>query len=103
MTSLALLVHGARETKTATVTNAAVVALAGFSFTAPHATNARRATITNGAVAVRFTWSGTDPTATLGHYLAANESWVVDGQSNVGNLKLLSTAGDSIVTVTLEY
>jgi hypothetical protein len=27
----------------------------------------------------------------------------VDGQSNVKNLKLLSTAGDSIVTVTLEY
>ena len=100
---LALVVYGARETKAVTVTNAAVKALADFSFTAPHAERARRATVTAGAVAVRVTWSGTNPTTTLGHVIAAYENMTIDGQANVGNLKLISTAGDSVVSVTLEY
>jgi hypothetical protein len=101
--TLALVVYGARETKAATVTNAAVVALADFAFTAPHAANARRATITAGAVAINITWSGTNPAAALGHYIAAYGTMVIDGKANVGNLKMISTAGNSVVSVTLEY
>jgi hypothetical protein len=101
--TLALVVYGARETKAATVTSGAVVALAGFAFTSPHAEQARRAVITAGAVAVRVTWSGTNPTTTLGHYIPAYGNLTVDGRANVGNLKLISTAGDSVVSVTLEY
>jgi hypothetical protein len=103
MTLLALPNFADRESKTASVTNAAVVALAGFSFTVPHADNARRATITNGAVAVRFTSSPTNPTATLGRYLAANETVIIYGKEDIKNVKFLSTAGDSVVTVTLGY
>jgi len=99
----AISVYGAVETKSVTVTSGAVVALAGLSFAAPNAERARRATITAGAVAIRVSWSPTNPTTTVGHYLAAYGNLTVDGQSNVSNLKMISTAGDSVTSVTLEY
>jgi hypothetical protein len=102
MPLISVPVYGAVEMKSATVTSGAVVALAGFSFTSPYPTDARRATITAGAVAIRVSWSPTNPSATVGHYVAAYGSLTIDGQANVSNLKMISTAGDSVVTVTLE-
>ena len=100
MTSLALVTYGARETKAATITTGAVVAYAGLAFT--HTGTPRRITITAGANPVRITWSATDPTATLGHYIAANENYVLDGVANIANLRMLALTGNSVITATIE-
>lgn len=43
---------------------------------------------------VMITWDGTDPTTKLGKLIAKDASFMLEGDSNVRNLKLLREAGD---------
>jgi hypothetical protein len=95
-------VHTAKETKSATPGAAAVKALADWAFGAQNVLNVKRLVITAGANAIRITWDGTDPTSTLGHYIAANENYTLDGQINCSKFKSIGIGGDSVTTVTLE-
>jgi len=95
-------VYTAKETKTATVGTGAVVALSGFAFDAQNVINVKRLVITAGANPVRITWSGQNPTSTLGHYIAANGNYTLDGSINCANFKSLGIGGDSVTSVTLE-
>lgn len=63
---------------------------------------ANRAVITNGANAIRITFDGTTPTASVGILLAANEQYIVEGESNVARLQLIRVASDSGVSISLE-
>ena len=64
------------------------------------ATRARISAIGNGCV---VTYDGTDATITKGHPIAANAApLVIEGQTNVSNIKVVSLTGTSNVTITLE-
>lgn len=95
-------VHIAKETKNVTVGTAAVKALADWAFTAANVAAAKRLVITAGANAVRITWSGQDPTSAVGHYIAANGNYTLDGMVNCQNFKAIGIGGDSATCVTLE-
>lgn len=95
-------VYTAKETKNVTVTTAAVKALADWAFGAQNVINVKRLVITAGANPIRITWSGEDPTAAVGHYIAANGNYTLDGSINCAALKAISIGGDSATCVTLE-
>ena len=95
-------VHTAKETKSATAGTAAVKALADWEFGAQNVANVKRLVVTAGANAIRITWSGQAPTSTLGHYIAANANYTLDGQINCSKFKAIGIGGDSATTVTLE-
>lgn len=64
------------------------------------ATRAKISAIGNGCV---VTYDGTNATTTLGHPIAANAApLVIEGQTNVSNIKVVSLTGTSNVTITLE-
>lgn len=50
---------------------------------------------------VRFRFDGTAPTATVGHLMAAGDSFLVTGDANVSNMRLIRQGGaDGTVMVT---
>jgi hypothetical protein len=97
----------ASETKTATVTTGAVVAITDFGFTAGKLAEANAARISCSANNMHVTWSGTEPTASLGHpvietaSLTTNEPFCVDGKENVANIKLIGLSGNAVATITI--
>lgn len=96
------LVRTAVECKGHSITDSAH-AIADFGFGAGNLASAKAAVITARTGGVMLTWDGTTPTATLGHYLGANQTLVVFGNANVQNLKLIREASTSAdVTITLE-
>lgn len=74
---------------------------APFSFTAAQLGNANRAVVTANSNPVVIMYTGDAPTATSGIYVPANMSYPVDGQHNVGKIKIIRAGSDSTVTVTL--
>lgn len=52
---------------------------------------------------VRMRWDGTVPDATTGHLLAAGDSIYLEGESNVGNLKMIRATADAVVSITYYY
>lgn len=58
--------------------------------------------LTNGAGgAIRITFDGTAPVAaSIGHLLAAGDTFIVNGKSMMKNLKMIREVGDSIVAIT---
>jgi len=95
-------VHTAKETKSATPDATTVKALADWEFGAQNVINVKRLVITAGANAIRITWTGENPTSTLGHYIAANGTYELDGQVNCSKFKSIGIGGASATTVTLE-
>jgi len=100
----------ASETKTATVTSGAVVAIgdADFGFTAGDLALANGAWISCITNNVNVAWSGEDPTATLGHPVIKTASLTsnapptfLDGKENVANIKLIGLGGSATVTITI--
>jgi len=64
---------------------------------------ADRARITVATNPVRYRYDGGAPTATIGHYLAANEETEIVGRQNIANLRFIRAGGsDGVVSVTLE-
>lgn len=102
MPLFAVNVHTAKETKNVTVGSAAVKALSDWEFGAQNVLNVKRLVVTAGANPVRITWSGEDPTSVLGHYIAALETYTLDGQVNCSKFKAIGIGGDSATCVTLE-
>ncbi len=101
---MAIVSTVATATKGMTVSSS-VIAIdnAGFSWGTNDLVNAQKAVITARTNGVMVTYSGEDPTATLGHFLAANDNMVVYGNDNINNLKFLREAdADAELSITLE-
>lgn len=49
---------------------------------------------------IRFRLDGTAPTATVGHLMAAGDSFLVTGDTNITNLRLIRQSADATVMVT---
>lgn len=49
---------------------------------------------------IRFRLDGTAPTATVGHLMAAGDSFLVTGDTNITNMKLIRQSADATVMVT---
>lgn len=58
-------------------------------------------TVESNSVRIRF--DGSDPNSSTGHLIAASDYFVVDGEQNVANLKMIRGSGDATVQVTLFY
>jgi len=99
----------AQETKSATVTSGAVVAIsaAAFGWTAGLLSQANAAKISCITNNVHCTESGEDPTVTLGHpviktaSLTSNAPTLIEGKENVANLKMIGLGGSAVVTITI--
>ena len=87
---------------TATITTAIGIAdMTGY--TAAKVAVATRATITTRTTGLMITWSGTTPSATVGHLVAVNTNFVLEGQANIAALKLIQeSGGNAVTTITLE-
>lgn len=99
----------AQQTKSATVTSAAVVAInaAAFGWTAGLLAQSNAAKISCTGNNLNYTESGEDPTASLGHpviktaSLTSNEPALTEGKENVANLKMIGLGGSAVVTITI--
>lgn len=72
-----------------------------FSFSTTQVANANRAVVTANSNPVVIMYTGDAPTATSGIHVPAYMSYPVDGNHNVGKLKIIRAGSDSTVTVTL--
>lgn len=90
--------------KGATISSTAVaLSAAGWSWTAGDLAKARAAIITARTAGVMVRWDGGAPTASLGHFVPANGTLILEGTTNVNALQLIREASsDSTVSVTLE-
>lgn len=89
--------------KQATVSNSAVVLVAGFSFTQAQVDAASRARISCDTQPVRYRYDGTAPTDAVGHILPVNTTIEILGPDNIKNLQFIRQGGsDGIVSITLE-
>ena len=94
-------VYNAKEMKSKTIGDQ-IRSLSFFAFNSENVVNVKRLVITAGANAIRISWSGDDPSATVGHYIAANGNYTLDGSANCQRLKLVNVTGGSLTTITLE-
>jgi hypothetical protein len=86
----------------ATVSSTAL-SLVDVGFTQAEVDQADRARITVATQAIRYRYDGGAPTASLGHLAAADTSFVIEGNQNIQQLKLIrATGADGAVSVTLE-
>lgn len=81
----------------------AISATGASTFALENLALAQRARITSGAQPTLFRYDGGDPASGIGHYIAANETVIIDGNVNILNLKFLRAgSSDSTVSITLE-
>lgn len=86
----------------ATVSSTALT-LTDVGFSAAQVTRANRARVTCLAQPVLYRYDGGVPAASTGHALIANETVVIDGQSNLAELRFIRAGGtDGTVCITLE-
>ena len=50
--------------------------------------------------AIRYRLDGGAPSTTVGHLVAAGESFEVEGETNIKNLKIIAVTGTAGVTIT---
>lgn len=81
---------------------AAAVTIQDFGFDEDNLNRANRAVVSAATNNVMLTWDGTVPTATLGHCVKANYSYVVDNPSSVVQIQLIRQTANATVTITLE-
>ena len=93
----------AYQTKSATISNTAKgIDHGDFDFSASEIADADYARVTAYTQPVVMTIDGTTPTSTLGEYMAAAGTSVVEGNQNVGKISLIRAGGsDATVSITL--
>ena len=89
------------DTKSYTVTTAAVATLADFGFDDDHVAKATGAIISTTANTLMITWSTVDPTASLGHPATANE-WAEVCGDDTPRIRLIAVGGNAPTSITLE-
>lgn len=94
----------ALETKSATISSTAVaISAAAWSWLDGTLHQGRRAIVSAIAQPLMMTWDGSTPTATHGHPIAANGTFVVEGSFNVSRIQLIRQGDtDATAVITIE-
>jgi hypothetical protein len=82
--------------------SSSAIDLEDIGFTTAQIDQANRAWISVSGEPVRYRYTGTAPTASVGHYIAADTTIEIAGNSNLRQLQFIAVSADAAIWITLE-